>query len=81
MAGFVEAVIIRTTLFGLWIINVFCSRDSVLFLTLLGFKLLAPSMKSIGSFAKYTLLAIWIIAIALTISIGIKHQPLLLTEE
>jgi hypothetical protein len=39
-------------------------------------------MKSIGSFAKYTLLAIWIIAIALTISIGInKHQPLLLTEE
>jgi hypothetical protein len=30
-------------------------------------------MKSIGSFAKYTLLAIWIIAIALTISIGIKQ--------
>lgn len=43
------------------------------FLTLLGFKLLAPSMKSIGSVAKYTLLALWIIAIALTISIGIKQ--------
>lgn len=43
------------------------------FLTLLGFKLLAPSMKSIGSIAKYTLLALWIIAIALTISIGIKQ--------
>jgi hypothetical protein len=45
-------------------------------------QIISPSMKSIGSFAKYTLLAIWIIAIALTISIGIKQaSALLLTEE
>ncbi|WP_366187124.1 PspC domain-containing protein [Flavobacterium ovatum] len=44
-----------------------------LFLTLLGFKLLAPNMKSIGAIAKYTLIAIWIIALALAISIGVKQ--------
>ncbi|MCV9929104.1 PspC domain-containing protein [Flavobacterium sp. LS1R49] len=43
------------------------------FLTLLGFKLLAPNMKSIGNIAKYTLLAVWIIAMALAISVGIKQ--------
>lgn len=43
------------------------------FLTLLGFKLLSPSMKSIGNITKYTLLAVWIIAIALAILIGINQ--------
>lgn len=43
------------------------------FLTLLGFKLLSPNLKSIGNIVKYTLLAIWIIAIAIVISIGIKQ--------
>ena len=43
------------------------------FLTLLGFKLLAPNMKSIGNIAKYTLLALWLISVALAISIGIKQ--------
>ena len=43
------------------------------FLTLLGFKLLAPNTKSIGSIAKYTLLALWIIAISLVIALGIKQ--------
>jgi len=43
------------------------------FMTLLGFKLLAPNTKTIGNIAKYTLLAVWIIAIAITISIGIKQ--------
>lgn len=43
------------------------------FLTILGFKLLSPNMKSIGNIAKYTLLALWIIAVALAISIGIKQ--------
>lgn len=43
------------------------------FLTLLGFKLLSPNIKSIGNIAKYTLLALWIIAIAILISIGIKQ--------
>lgn len=43
------------------------------FLILLGFKLVSPNIKSIGNIAKYTLLALWIIAIALLISIGIKQ--------
>ena len=43
------------------------------FLTLLGFKLLSPNLKSIGNITKYTLLAIWIIAIAIAVSIGIKQ--------
>jgi phage shock protein PspC (stress-responsive transcriptional regulator) len=43
------------------------------FLTLLGFKLLSPNLKTIGNIAKYTLLAIWIIAVAIAISIGIKQ--------
>nr|WP_315244175.1 PspC domain-containing protein [uncultured Flavobacterium sp.] len=43
------------------------------FMTLLGFKLLSPNTKTIGNIAKYTLLAIWIIAVAVAISIGIKQ--------
>ncbi|KRB57418.1 PspC domain-containing protein [Flavobacterium sp. Root186] len=43
------------------------------FLTLLGFKLLSPNLKSIGNITKYTLLAVWIIAVAIAISIGIKQ--------
>ena len=43
------------------------------FLMLLGFKLLIPTMKSIGNIAKYSLLAIWIIALVISISIGINQ--------
>ena len=43
------------------------------FLALLGFKLLSPNMKSIGNVGKYTLLALWLIAVSLAISIGIKQ--------
>jgi phage shock protein PspC (stress-responsive transcriptional regulator) len=43
------------------------------FLSLLGFKLLSPNLRSIGNIAKYTLLAIWLIAVALAIAIGIKQ--------
>jgi uncharacterized BrkB/YihY/UPF0761 family membrane protein len=40
---------------------------------LLGVKIIAPNSKSIGSIAKYVLLAIWIIAIGILISIGVKQ--------
>lgn len=43
------------------------------FLTILGFKLLSPNMKSIGAIAKYTLLAIWIVSVLLAIAIGVKQ--------
>ena len=43
------------------------------FVLLLGIKIVAPTSKSIGSIAKYVLLAIWIIAIGILISIGVKQ--------
>ena len=43
------------------------------FVLLLGIKIIAPNSKSIGSIVKYILLAIWIIAIAILISIGVKQ--------
>ena len=43
------------------------------FVLLLGFKIVAPNSKSIGSIPKYVLLALWIIAIAILISIGVKQ--------
>ena len=43
------------------------------FVLLLGIKIVAPNSKSIGSITKYILLALWIIAIAILISIGIKQ--------
>lgn len=72
--GFVEAG--NFTDYPIWsfgLLMFFAVGIPFFFLTILGFKLLAPNMKSIGNIAKYTLLALWIIAIALAISIGIKQ--------
>lgn len=43
------------------------------FLLILGLKLLVTNLKSIGNIAKYSLLAIWIIAIGILISLGISE--------
>lgn len=43
------------------------------FVLLLGIKIVAPNSKSIGSIAKYVLLAIWIIVVGILISIGVKQ--------
>jgi phage shock protein PspC (stress-responsive transcriptional regulator) len=43
------------------------------FLTFLGFKLLSPKTKSLGNVAIFTLIAIWIISIAISISVGITQ--------
>jgi phage shock protein PspC (stress-responsive transcriptional regulator) len=43
------------------------------FLLLLGLKLLITNLKSVGSVVKYGLLALWIIAIGIAITIGIKE--------
>jgi hypothetical protein len=37
-------------------------------------------MKSIGNIAKYTLLALWLISVALAISIGIKQAAAFAAE-
>ena len=43
------------------------------FLSLLGFKLLSPTTRSIGNSAIYTLVAVWIISIIFSIAIGVKQ--------
>ncbi len=43
------------------------------FLLILGLKLLITNLKSIGNVAKYTLLALWIIALGILISLGINE--------
>lgn len=72
--GFVETG--NFTDYPIWVFGLlmfFAVGIPFFFLTILGFKLLAPNTKSIGSIAKYTLLALWIIAITLAISLGIKQ--------
>lgn len=43
------------------------------FLLILGLKLLISNLKSIGNIAKYTLLALWIIAMSLLIGLGVNE--------
>lgn len=43
------------------------------FILILGLKLLVSNLKSIGNVAKYSLLVIWIIAIGILISLGVKE--------
>ena len=72
--GFIEAG--NFTDYPIWafgLLMFFTVGIPFFFLALLGFKLLAHNMKSIGNIAKYTLLALWLIAVALAISIGIKQ--------
>ncbi len=72
--GFIEAG--NFTDYPIWafgLLMFFAVGIPFFFLSLLGFKLLAPNMKSIGNIAKYTLLALWLIAVSLAISIGIKQ--------
>jgi len=43
------------------------------FLLILGLKLLITNMKSIGNMAKYTLLALWVVAVGALIALGLKQ--------
>ena len=72
--GFIEAG--NFTDYPVWVFGLimfFAVGIPFFFLSLLGFKLLSPNLKSIGNIAKSTLLAIWIIAVSLAIAIGIKQ--------
>ncbi len=62
--------------YPLWVFGLlmFCAIGiPFFFLMLLGFKLLSPNMKSIGSIARYTLLALWLISLGILISVGIRQ--------
>lgn len=74
LQGFVEAL--NQTQYPIWAsaLMIFLTVGiPFFFLSLLGFKLLLPGYKSIGNFSKYTLLALWLISLALTISLGISQ--------
>jgi hypothetical protein len=79
--GFIEAG--NFTDYPIWMFGLllfFAIGIPFFFLTLLGFKLISPNLKSIGNIAKYTLLAIWLLAVALAIIIGIKQASAFAVE-
>ncbi|RAR46860.1 PspC domain-containing protein [Flavobacterium lacus] len=72
--SYYDAVIVSE--FPIWlvvILSVLAIGIPFFFLLILGLKLLITNMKSIGNVAKYTLLALWLIAVGILISFGIKQ--------
>jgi len=57
----------------LGLLGLFAFGIPMFFLFLLGLKILVNNLKSIGSITKYTLLAIWIISVALLIVLGVRQ--------
>lgn len=73
-SGYVEAG--NYTDYPVWtfgLLMLFAVGIPFFYLMVLGFKLLIPDMKSLGNVFNYTFLALWIISIALIISISIKQ--------
>jgi phage shock protein PspC (stress-responsive transcriptional regulator) len=64
---------LETPLWVQGILFLFAFGIPFFFLLILGLKLLVTNLKSIGNVIKYSLLAIWIIAIGIVISLGIKE--------
>jgi phage shock protein PspC (stress-responsive transcriptional regulator) len=62
----------QTSLFFIGLLFFFAFGIPFFFLMLLGLKIIVPTIKSIGNIAKYTLLAVWIIAIGILVSLGIN---------
>lgn len=62
----------QTSLFFIGLLFFFAFGIPFFFLMLLGLKIIIPTIKSIGNIAKYTILAIWIIAIGILVSLGIN---------
>lgn len=50
------------------------------FLMMLGFKLVSPTMKSVGNVVNYSLLAIWIVSIGITIALGVNQAMAFSTD-
>lgn len=73
-SGFVEAG--NYTDYPVWtfgLLMLFAVGIPFFYLMILGFKLLITDMKSLGNVFNYTFLALWIISIALIISLSIKQ--------
>lgn len=60
----------------LWLVSILCllvTGIPLFFLFLLGLKILVDNLRPVGNITKYTLLAIWLIAVAFSIYLGIKQ--------
>ncbi len=64
---------LETPLWIQGILFILAAGIPLFFLLILGLKLLITNLKSIGNIAKYSLLAIWIIAVGILISLGINE--------
>ncbi len=64
---------LETPLWVQGILLLFAAGIPVFFILILGLKLLVTKLKSIGSVAKYSLLGLWIIAVGIVISLGVKE--------
>lgn len=64
---------LETPLWIQGILFVLAAGIPLFFILILGLKLLVTNLKSIGNIAKYSLLAIWIIAVGVLISLGINE--------
>ena len=72
--SYYDAVIVSE--FPIWLVvllSILAVGIPFFFLLILGLKLLITNMRSIGNVAKYTLLALWLIAVGILISFGIKQ--------
>ena len=61
---------------SMWFISLlffFAIGIPVFFFLILGLKILVANMRSIGNVAKYTLLAVWIIAVGILILLGVRQ--------
>ncbi len=62
--------------FPMWILYIFsffAAAIPTFFFLILGLKLLVSNLKSIGSYAKYSLLALWIVSVAFLVYFGISQ--------
>ena len=64
---------LETPLWIQGILFILAAGIPLFFILILGLKLLITNLKSIGNIAKYSLLAIWIIAVGILISLGINE--------
>lgn len=68
MANYTDTPLWLVGLLGLFAIGI-----PFFFLFLLGLKILSDNLKSVGNITKYTLLAVWIIAVAATIYLSLRQ--------
>lgn len=71
---------LETPLWSQGILFILVVGIPIFFILILGLKLLINNLKSIGNIAKYTLLATWVIALGITISLGINEATQLAFE-